>query len=150
MESLIDTGNGAKALAAAALALLAACGGGGGGGGVSVEGLAHGWLPPLETVADQDERALAILPEIDSEFISSSYFESSLPAVGRAITRHRCTGTRAGCVGVYPPDETERSVTHVPADGKLVVNGTRTPFRSRNGVTLIRTHRNVVSPVEGS
>ena len=146
MESLIDTGNGAKALAAAALALLAACGGGGGGGGVSVEGLAHGWLPPLETVADQDERALAILPEIDSEFISSSYFESSLPAVGRAITRHRCTGTRAGCVGVYPPDETERSVTRVPADGKLVIEGTRTPFRSKNGVTLVRTTRNTASP----
>ncbi|MCY4242863.1 MAG: hypothetical protein OXD36_14115, partial [Rhodobacter sp.] len=72
MAKPIYAGNAARAaLAIAAVALLAACGGGGGGngGGVSVGELADGWLPPLETVGDQDERALAILPEVDSEFI---------------------------------------------------------------------------------
>ena len=129
--------SGAMALAAASLALLAACGGGG-GGGVSVGELADGWRPPLETVADQDERALAILPEVDSEFISSTYSEHS--DAGRRAVRHRCAGTRTGCAGSDLAEDPDAApVTRVPADGQLAVTGTRTPFLLRNGVTLVGT-----------
>ena len=135
-------------VAIAAALSLAACGGGNGEEPIR-ELITHGWLPPLETARAQNERALAILPEVDSEFISTTYSENSIPNSPRTIVRHNCAGTRAGCVGVYPPDGSERRVTHVPADGELVVEGTQTPLRSKNGVTLIRTHRNTVSPAPG-
>ena len=149
----ISTGprRGAKALAAAGLALAAACGGGGGGGEPIRVPVTHGWLPPLETVQEQDERALAALPEVDSEFISTTYSENSVPASPRTRIRHRCTGTEAGCVRVQVSNgrESETPATRVPADGKLVIGGTQTPFRSKNGVTLVRTIRNTVSPTPG-
>ena len=132
--------------------MLTACGGGGGGGGgVSVGELADGWLPPLETARAQNERALAVLPEVDSEFISSTYSENSVPDSPRTTIRHRCTGTETGCLAFHPTggNEDGEPATRVPADGKLVVEGTQTRFRSRNGVTLVRTHRNTVSPAPG-
>ncbi|MCY4240587.1 MAG: hypothetical protein OXD36_02460, partial [Rhodobacter sp.] len=58
------------AIAAITAALsLAACGGGNGEEPIR-ELITHGWLKPLESARAQNERALAILPEVDSEFIS--------------------------------------------------------------------------------
>ncbi|MCY4222200.1 MAG: hypothetical protein OXD35_11195 [Thiotrichales bacterium] len=152
MAYTIDTRHGARAaLAAAGLAFLAACGGGGNGEEPIRELIAHGWLPPLETARAQNERALAILPEVDSEFISTTYSENSIPNSPRTTIRHTCTGTETGCARIQLLNgrETENPATHVPANGELVIDGTQTPFRSKNGVTLIRTHRNTVSPTPG-
>ena len=145
------------AIAAITAALsLAACGGGNGeeprnGEEPIRELITHGWLPPLETAQTQNERALAILPEVDSEFISTTYSENSIPNSPRTTIRHTCAGTRAGCLAFHPTGGSEGGdpATRVPAGGELVVEGTQTPFRSKNGVTLIRTHRNTVSPAPG-
>ncbi|MCY4241056.1 MAG: hypothetical protein OXD36_04870 [Rhodobacter sp.] len=146
MAKPIYVRNGAKALAVTAAFSLAACEDGGPGGVIT-----HGWLPPLETAQTQNERALAILPEVDSEFISTTYSENSIPNSPRTTIRHTCAGTRAGCLAFHPTGGSEGGdpATRVPAGGELVVEGTQTPLRSKNGVTLIRTHRNTVSPAPG-
>lgn len=124
--------------------LLAACGGGGGGAGggaaepapaldAAAARILTDAAAPVETPADQDARAPAILTRVDSLVLSTAFVETSSALVPSFRIQASCSGTR--CVLSEPSTGVSDTVTLQDLEDAM---GRTSAVLTKYGITMIR------------